>query len=76
MSNKNELFCSYVMRFCGGSRAEAARRIGKSIQTVGHIINGLRNVTPEIAMRIDSDTAGMINKADFRPDLWSEQKTS
>lgn len=68
MSEQNALFCSYVA--IAGSRNEAARRLGISVGMVGHIEQGRRNVSPQVAMKIDADTSGQISKSRLRPDLW------
>jgi DNA-binding transcriptional regulator YdaS (Cro superfamily) len=69
MAKKNDLFCSYVAIV--GGRANAAARLNKSASMIGHLMSGLRNVTPEIALQIDAETGGQISKARLRPDLWA-----
>lgn len=68
MSKKNDLFCSYVAIV--GGREAAARELGKSISLIGHLMNGIRGITPEIAMAVHERTGGQIDKARLRPDLW------
>ena len=68
MAKKNDLFCSYVS--IAGGRAAAAAKLGKSESLIGHLMTGVRKVTPQVAMAIHADTGGQIDKARFRPDLW------
>lgn len=68
---ENTIFSLYV-RHVGG-RPEAARRLGISVGMVGHIETGIRGISPRIAMRIESDTDGLIQRSQLRPDLWGDK---
>ena len=67
--NKNPTFSLYV-RHVGG-RQEAARRLGISVGMVGHIETGIRGVSPQVAMKVEADTGGLISRGQLRPDLWA-----
>ncbi len=76
MAKKNDLICSYVTVFCGGSREEAGKRLNLTAGMIGHLMNGIRPVTPKVALKIHADTDGKISKARLRPDYWNEQEAA
>jgi len=63
-------FSDYVRHVNG--RAEAARRLAISVGMVGHIENGIRGISPAVAMKIEADTNGVIPRSRLRPDLWGD----
>lgn len=67
---KNATFALYVEHV--GGRDEAAKRLGVTVGMVGHIINGVRGVSPKVAMQVEADTNGLIPRGKLRPDLWGQ----
>lgn len=72
MAKKNDLFCSYVET--AGGREAAAKELGRSLSMIGHLMNGVRGVSPELALLIHERTGGQIDKGRLRPDLWATTK--
>ena len=72
MNKKNELFCSYVAM--AGGREAAATELGRSLSMIGHLMNGIRGVSPQLALMIHERTGGQIDKGHLRPDLWLPAK--
>lgn len=68
--DKNATFALYVEHV--GGRDEAAKRLGVSVGMVGHILNGIRGVSPRVAMQVEADTKGLISRGQLRPDLWGQ----
>lgn len=68
--DKNPTFALYVEHV--GGRDEAAKRLGISVGMVGHIVNGIRGVSPRVAMQVEADTNGLIPRGKLRPDLWGQ----
>jgi len=60
-----EAFCVIV-----GGRAKAAAELGISPGQVSHLITGRRNVTFQIAQKIERITDGQISRKDLRPDIY------
>lgn len=65
--NKNPHFADYVARVDG--RREAARRLGVSVSLVGHILKGIRPITPEIARRVEVDSGGCFGCENLLPEV-------
>lgn len=65
---KHPAFAAYVAHV-GGPR-EAARRLGVTTGMIYHILSGIRGVSTTLAIKIESDTNGLIPRALLRPDLW------
>lgn len=74
MKINNPTFYLYV-RHVGG-RAEAARRLEISPAMVGHIITGIRGVSPAVAMKVEADSKGLVSRSQLRPDLWGESQVA
>ena len=72
--NPHKTFSLYVDHV--GGRSEAARRLGISAGMVGHIVNGIRGISPAVAMAVEADSGGLIRRGSLRPDLWGEQATA
>lgn len=63
-----ELFSVYVSR--AGGRAKAAKALGISAGMVGHIATGRRNVSIDVAKKIEAESNGFITRHDLRPDVF------
>lgn len=45
-----------------GGAPKAAARLGLSESMVYHILNGVRGITPEVALRVEQDSEGAFSK--------------
>ena len=66
--NGKELFGLYVKRV--GGRSKAAALLGISVGMVGHIENGRRNVSINVAKKIEAASGGFLTRHDLRPDIF------
>lgn len=67
--NRPVFHFSRFVRLVGGRR-EAAKRLGISPGMVGHIENGRRGISIEVAKTVAADSGGAISLSDLRPDIW------
>lgn len=74
MKQKNAGLESYVV--WAGSASEAARILDVSKTHVCQMRKGDRNVTPELAQRMELTSKGKVRKSAVRPDLWAPRKGS
>ena len=71
--NAQEAFAAYVGD--AGSREEAAKRLNITVGMVGHVLNGVRNLSVGRAKMVESQTAGRISRHDLRPDIFGPSPT-
>ena len=53
-----------------GSRREVCRRLDISESLVGHILSGRRNVSTDLALKIEQDSGGKIRKEKL---IWPDE---
>ena len=63
----SEYFEQYVKAV--GGRTAASKRLGITLGAVGHILNGRRGMSPEMALKIEQDSNGIFKKEKF---IWPD----
>ncbi len=58
-----------------GSQAKLADAVGCSQQQIAYLLKA-SSISAEMAMRIDSATAGTVSKHDLRPDIFGKRKAA
>lgn len=53
-----------------GGRKEAAAKLGVTVAMVGHLVNGVRDVSPQMALKVEQASNGVITRAALLPELF------
>lgn len=71
--NAQEAFAKYVKD--AGGREAAAQKLDITVGMVGHVMNGVRNLSIKRALLVEAQTGGRISRADLRPDVFGPAPT-